>query len=156
MDDETTALPESQPTFSAPEQDESLRRQLLQELDRLIERVRSIAPDYVPPPFSPQNLVELVERNLRRFSPQISLGILSKLRSSLVEDLFDIDTWKGIWYMLNYSLDYQSDLLRRRLTGEYETDEWGYDAELLQAILPFFNFFFYLLAGGNERVRKCT
>jgi hypothetical protein len=42
--------------------------------------------------------------------------------------------------MLNYSLEYQADLFKRRVTGEYETDEWGLDWEYLNAVRPFFEF----------------
>jgi 1-acyl-sn-glycerol-3-phosphate acyltransferase len=56
--------------------------------------------------------------------------------------MLDLDTWRGIWYMVNYSLEYQADLLKRRLTGEYETDEWGLDMELVQAVAPFFTFLY--------------
>ena len=122
--------------------DEDLRRQLVDELDQLIERVKAASPGYSPPPFSPRRLLRLMSRNLERLSPELSLGILEKLRSGIGEDLFDIDTWKGIWYMLNYSLEYQSDILKRRLTGEYETDEWGLDMELLNAVQPFFQFMY--------------
>lgn len=123
--------------------DQNLHKQLMAELDRLIERVRERTPDYSPPPFSPRRLIQLVRENLKNFSPEISLGILEKLRRSVNEDLFDIDTWKGIWYMLNYSLDYQRDLLKRRLTGDYETDEWGLDMEVLDTVKPFFDFLYY-------------
>ncbi len=122
--------------------DEELRRQLVDELDQLIERVKAISPDYSPPPFSPRRLLRLISRNLHRFSPDLRLGVLEKLRSGIGEDLFDIDTWKGVWYMLNYSLEYQTDMLKRRLTGEYETDEWGLDMELLNAVQPFFQFMY--------------
>ena len=122
--------------------DEDLRRQLVDELDQLIERVKAASPGYSPPPFSPRRLLRLMSRNLERFSPELGLGILEKLRSGIGEDLFDIDTWKGIWYMLNYSLEYQADILKRRLTGEYETDEWGLDMELLNAVQPFFQFMY--------------
>ncbi|OGO36298.1 MAG: hypothetical protein A2W35_18015 [Chloroflexi bacterium RBG_16_57_11] len=44
--------------------------------------------------------------------------------------------------MVNYSLDYQTDMLKRRVRGEYETDEWGYDPEVLQAVTPFLNFMY--------------
>lgn len=75
-------------------------------------------------------------------SPDMQLGILEKLRSTISEDLFDMDTWRGIWYMVNYSLEYQTDILSRRLTGEYETDEWGLDQEFMDAIRPFFEFLY--------------
>lgn len=122
--------------------DEALRQQLIDELDRLVERVRVFDPDYQPPPFSPRRLIGLLEHNLRNFSPDMFQGIVEKLRSSLQNDLFDVDTWKGIWYMVNYTVEYQGDMLKRRLSGEYETDEWGFDSELLQVFAPFFNFMY--------------
>lgn len=122
--------------------DEQMRRRLIAELDAMIERLQAITPEYVPPAFSPQRMLELVEKNLSRLSPEMGLALLEKLRSSISDDLLDVDTWKGIWYMVNYSLVYQTDLLKRRLRGEYETDEWGYDPEVLQAVLPFMNFMY--------------
>jgi 1-acyl-sn-glycerol-3-phosphate acyltransferase len=122
--------------------DEQLRSRLGEELDRLIERLHVVRPEYAPPPFSPQRLIELIESNLGRFSPETALDILQKLRETINADMLDLDTWRGIWYMVNYSLQYQTDLLKRRFTGEYETDEWGLDRELLDAALPFFDFMY--------------
>lgn len=122
--------------------DESLRQQLMAELDKLIERVRAMTPEYTPPPFSPTRLLKLIEQNLGTFSPELRLGLLEKLRAAVGSDLFDLDTWKGVWYMVNYSLEYQGDLLRRRMQGEYETDEWGLDMEVLEAVKPFFDFMY--------------
>jgi 1-acyl-sn-glycerol-3-phosphate acyltransferase len=119
-----------------------LRRRLIEELDHLVERLQALTPDYAPPPFTPLGLIELLANNLGRFSPQMGLSILEKLRTGISEDLFDVDTWKGAWYMINYSVEYQSDILKRRLTGEYETDEWGLDMEFLQAVEPFLNFMY--------------
>lgn len=122
--------------------DASLRQQLAKELDNLILRVRKMSPEYLPPPFSPRRLIQLIEENLQNFSPEIRLGILEKLRNAIGEDLFDIDTWKGVWYMLNYSLEYQTDWLKRRLTGEFETDDWGLDMEVVDLVKPFFDFMY--------------
>lgn len=122
--------------------DEELRQELMDELDELIERVRKINPEYSPPPFSPRSLIELLQENLRMLSPDMQLGVLEKMRSTISEDLFDVDTWRGIWYMVNYSLEYQKDILNRRLTGDYETDEWGLDQEFMDAIRPFFEFLY--------------
>ncbi len=121
---------------------EELRLQLAQELDKLIERVQTMTPGYTPPPFSASRLIRLIEENIEKLSPDFRIGLLDKLRGSIASDLFDLDTWKGVWYMLNYSLEYQSDILKRRFTGEYETDEWGYDPEYQQAIIPFFEFLY--------------
>lgn len=131
-----------EPSAGSAIPDRDIREELIHELDSLIERIRKLAPEYTPPPFSPARLLELFEKNLSKISPDIGLGILQKLRSSISADLLDVDTWKGIWYMLNYSLEYQGDILKRRLTGEYETDEWGFDQEYLNAVLPFFEFMY--------------
>jgi 1-acyl-sn-glycerol-3-phosphate acyltransferase len=149
----TQALPEAEdmphePFSVAPDEpheevpDETLRRRLAEELDRLIERLQHVQPGYAPPPFSPQKMVELVQKNLGKLSPDMALAVLEKLRSTVSDDLLDMDTWRGIWYMMNYSLEYQKDLLKRRLSGEYETDEWGYDPEIQQVVQPFFDFMY--------------
>jgi 1-acyl-sn-glycerol-3-phosphate acyltransferase len=122
--------------------DAQMRQRLIEELDKLVERLKEISPDYTPPPFNPQGLVGMIEKNLGRFSPEMGLAVIDKLRSSINQDLLDMDTWRGIWYMVNYSIEYQTDFLKRRLTGEYETDEWGFDQEFLQVIYPFFNFMY--------------
>jgi 1-acyl-sn-glycerol-3-phosphate acyltransferase len=122
--------------------DDDQRSSLLNELEVLLEKVRKISPDYEPPPFTPSRLLKFLEINLDQLSPEILLQILQKLKSAITDDLFDLDTWKGIWYMLNYSFEYQTDLLKRRMTGEYETDEWGLDQEFLDAIRPFFEFMY--------------
>jgi 1-acyl-sn-glycerol-3-phosphate acyltransferase len=44
--------------------------------------------------------------------------------------------------MLNYAGEYQVDILKRRMTGEYETDAWGLDREFLDTIRPFFDFMY--------------
>ena len=123
-----------------PGEDE--RKQLASELDALIERIKALAPGYVPPPFSPQGLLKLIEENLDKLKPELRLGLLEHLRSAINQDLFDVDTWKGVWYMLNYTLQYQTDFLKRRMTGEYETDEWGFDQEFFERIRPFFEFMY--------------
>jgi 1-acyl-sn-glycerol-3-phosphate acyltransferase len=122
--------------------DEELRQRLASELDRLVERLQEMNPDYTPPPFSAQRLVDVVGRNMRNFSPGMLQRIREKMMSGIASDLLDMDTWKGIWYMLNYSMEYQTDILKRRLHGEYETDEWGYDPELFQTFEPFLNFMY--------------
>jgi 1-acyl-sn-glycerol-3-phosphate acyltransferase len=122
--------------------DRELRERLIVELDDLIARIQAIDPEYSPPPFSPKNMVNLMGKQTDRFSPRLRLRILERLRSSINEDLMDIETWKGMWYMVNYTLEYQSDILKRRLKGEYETDEWGLDWEFVEAARPFLDFMY--------------
>ncbi len=89
--------------------------------------------------FSPMALFDLIRDNRNKFSPEALSRILEKLRETVGEDFFDVDTWKGVWYMLNYSLEYQADNLKRRMSGDYETDEWGLDQDVVNAAEPILN-----------------
>jgi 1-acyl-sn-glycerol-3-phosphate acyltransferase len=122
--------------------DPSLRRQLVKELEELIGRLGGLHPGYAPASFSPQGLLQLLEEGADRLPSGLRLGILDKLKDTLGEDLLDVDTWKGMWYVLNSSLQSQADVVKRRVTGEYETDEWGLDREFLDAVRPFFEFMY--------------
>ena len=136
--------PEPVPRASEPLSDEELRLQLMAELDELIKRVQTLSPEYEPPAFTPQRMVEVMDEQADSMSPGFSLGILERLRKSINKDLLDAETWKGMWYMVNYTLEYQSDIVRRRVKGDYETDEWGLDWEYLEAVRPFLDFMYKL------------
>jgi len=118
------------------------RQEFALELDELIDQVKSASPEYSPPPFSPQGLMDLLKKNMGQFSPEVGLQLVERLRSTVSEDLLDMDTWRGVWYVLNYSLESQADLFKRRVSGEYETDEWGFDQEALDMVKPFFDFMY--------------
>jgi 1-acyl-sn-glycerol-3-phosphate acyltransferase len=122
--------------------DENLRQQMAHEIDNLIDRMKARTPGYMPPPFTMRRLIELFEENLDKLSPEVGLGLLERLRQTVTQDLFDIETWKGIWYLLNYTLQYQAGVLKRRMTGEYEVDPWGLDWEYLDTIRPFLEFMY--------------
>lgn len=122
--------------------DEALRQKLAAELDNLIGRMKELDPHYTPPPFSPQGFVSFIEKSVAHLAPGLRLEVLEKIRSTLTEDVFDLETWKGLWYLVNYNVKYQLDFVKRRFTGEYETDEWGLDWELVDVIRPFFDFLY--------------
>jgi 1-acyl-sn-glycerol-3-phosphate acyltransferase len=130
------------PEASSEASDEELRRQLIADLDEMTKRVQALTPDYEPPPFSVKGLVALIEKLLSRFPKDVQLGVLQRLRGALSRDVFDADVWKGLWYLLNYTMQYNVDLVKRRFTGEYETDGWGLDWEFVDVVRPFFNFLY--------------
>jgi 1-acyl-sn-glycerol-3-phosphate acyltransferase len=136
--------------------DEELRRQLIAELDELAQRLQALKSDLTPPPLSPEGMLARLKRDLGRFSPDLGQATFENLRSTISQDLFDPDTWKGAWYVLNYSLERHADLLKRRLTGAYETDEWGMDMEVVEAVEPFLRFmyktYWRVEASGLEHV----
>jgi 1-acyl-sn-glycerol-3-phosphate acyltransferase len=121
---------------------EEQRQQLIGELDDLIQRLRAFAPEYDPPPFSPDGMTDLVEESVQEYPKEVQRDILQRLRTAINEQWFDPETWKGIWYMLNYTVQYNANLVKRRFTGEYDTDEWGVDWEFLDVVRPFFAFLY--------------
>jgi len=121
---------------------EEMRQKLMAELERLLRRLRAFAPDYEPSRFSPQRLVALVEEGMKKWPEDLQVDVVERLRDAIDEAWFDPETWKGIWYMVNYTGQYNADLIKRRFRGEYDTDEWGVDWEFLDAVRPFFTFLY--------------
>lgn len=52
------------------------------------------------------------------------------------------DLWRGAWYVATYLLAAQTGGLRRRLTGEYEIDDYGRDQGFIDVLLPTMQFFY--------------
>jgi hypothetical protein len=49
--------------------------------------------------------------------------VMNMLEGSSPRDFMDVDTWKGIWYIVNYSLKYEMDEMRKRITGQTDEDD---------------------------------
>ncbi|MFN8596163.1 MAG: lysophospholipid acyltransferase family protein [Anaerolineae bacterium] len=130
---EEPSEPAAEPQPDVP--DESLKEMFFKEFNALVERLRQIQPGYNPPPFAPEGLAAAVSQ----IAPE---GMLDKVKKFVSEDMFDADTWKGMWYMLSSSVQMQAGVVQRRLTGEYDTDEWGLDQEYFEAVRPFFEFLY--------------
>lgn len=119
----TKAAPAPQPSVPAAKNQAASHPQfneLIVELDKLVSDLRAQIPEYAPPPFSPHALVALLKENLHRFTPEMQLDIVSQLKSNLEgttpQDLVDPETWKGMWYILNYSMQLQSKAISERLS----------------------------------------
>ena len=125
-----------------PVTDEETRRQLLAELEALRQQVQALTPDYQPPPFSPRRLMAFIGDTLSKYPKEVQISVLERLRGALSQDAFDPEVWQGVWYMLNYSVQYNVDLVKRRFTGDYDTDEWGLDWEWIDLVRPLLNFLY--------------
>jgi hypothetical protein len=78
----------------------------------------------VPEPIQPGRLWQLGKSGLDRLMPDFAKQILSTFQGATREDLMDPDTWKGVWYMITYSLQFQAEQLKQRLiAGEPESQE---------------------------------
>lgn len=72
----------------------------------------------VPEPLQPGRLWQLGKSGLDRLMPDFAKQILSTFQGATREDLMDPDTWKGVWYMVTYSLQFQAEQLKQRLSAE--------------------------------------
>lgn len=81
-------------------------QQLAAELNELAEELRRFSPEFSPPPYSPQALRNLLNQILERLAPGERMEILNNIRSTIegvsIDDLKDVETWKGLWFTLNY------------------------------------------------------
>lgn len=123
-------------------EERDLQFYLRQALNESIGRIQKLAPDYVPPPFTPARMRSLAGRVLKEAAPYLPTDRVRKIQDQIGGDLLDVETWKGLWYVFSYSVQYQLDFLKRRFTGEYEVDEWGMDWEFIEAVRPLFNFLY--------------
>lgn len=85
------------------------------------DRVTGTINHVVPEPVQPARLWQWGKKSLDRITPDIAKQIVSTFEGATREDLLDLDTWKGIAYMINYSIQFQAEQLKQRLTGETDT-----------------------------------
>lgn len=83
------------------------------------ERMNETLPD----PLKPDTLINFVKKNIDRFAPSVAKDILANFEGATKEDFLDPDTWKGVWYMLDYSMKFQMEQMKNKLTGESGDDE---------------------------------
>ena len=151
------APPEPDPEADfTPEEIRQLRTELTRELNDLVERLRELQPDYEPPALPGRRVRGLFSRLRPGMPAALEKQLIELFGENYQEEILNPETWKGLWYMVNYTMQYQADFFKRHLTGEYETDEWGLDWEFVEIILPFFEFLYYkyfrVTATGLENV----
>jgi 1-acyl-sn-glycerol-3-phosphate acyltransferase len=132
------AAPEPLGSGAALESDvpvEQLQQQLVQELNNLVARLKELSPALIPAQIpGAQQVLDTVQEVVGKSN-------FEKIRS-VAGDLIDPATWKGAWFILNSTVQFQTETVKRRLHGEYETDEWGFDPEVMDAVAPFFEFLY--------------
>ena len=83
-------------------------------------KTRDMLNEQLPDPLKPDTLLGLFMGGIDRITPETAKEILASFEGATREDLLDPETWKGVWYMLNYSLQFQAEQLRQRISGEPE------------------------------------
>jgi len=87
-------------------------------------------------------LLRLVGENMRRMTDQQVERVNQILRNIDLKDYLDPDFWKGIGMVLRYQIDEQVGFIKRRLNGEYSTDPFGMDPEVIAVVRPFLRFMY--------------
>ena len=97
-------------------------RELVAELNALADELQARVPAFNPPPFSPEGLLRLLRDNIDRMTPDMRLGLLRDLQANVQgaspRDFFDPDTWKGLWFLLNYTWQTEASALKDTLAAQ--------------------------------------
>jgi 1-acyl-sn-glycerol-3-phosphate acyltransferase len=100
--------------------------------------------------------IRLIRENLRRMGPEAFKRAAALIRDNISSDYLDPDFWRGISMVLRYQVDETVALIQRRMRGEYSTDEFGMDMELIDLVRPFSAFlyrtYWRVTASGLEQV----
>ena len=99
------AVEEKAAPETAPAKSEDLQadlQDLVEELNELASELKQIAPQFQPPPYTPQRMKNLLAENLDRFAPETVKGLQESLEGTTIEDFKDFETWKGVWFTINY------------------------------------------------------
>ncbi|MFQ5399796.1 MAG: hypothetical protein ACE5E7_09385 [Anaerolineae bacterium] len=88
---------------------------LVDELDVLVSQLKGTMPAGSASPYSPLTLLKALRDNLDVLAPEVQLGILQSFEGMTREDLLDIDTWKGLAYMMSYSARFQANQTREKM-----------------------------------------
>jgi len=122
---------------------EEWRENARDELRRVSEQIESNGePDQTLRPMNQDQVVEALNSRLDRLSPELRQMVVGRLQELLDSEWLDVQTWQGIAYVLQIAAETQIDVFKRRLTGDYEVDAWGYDPEFTDYLLPVAGFFF--------------
>ncbi len=91
--------------------------------DQMRGKVSETINQVVPEPIQPGRLWQLGKSSLDRVTPEFAKQLLSTFQGASREDLLDPNTWKGVWYMITYSMQFQAEQLKQRLSAAEESNE---------------------------------
>ncbi len=87
-------------------------------------------------------VLRLVGENLARTTAENANRALAVLRENVSSDYLDPDFWRGIGMVLQYQVEEVKGLVQRRVRGEYTTDQFGLDSEVVELLRPFASFLY--------------
>lgn len=87
-------------------------------------------------------VVRLIGENLQRMTAAQIERVNSMLQGVDLRDYLDPDFWRGIGMVLRYQIDEQVQFIQRRLRGDYSTDPFGMDRDIIEVARPFLTFMY--------------
>ena len=140
---EEAAVPEAEEsetkTQESHEEPSTQVGRLLAELDDLVDALRNFVPDAKQTPYSPLRMLTLVRSSISRYTPDVQISVLEQFEDMTREDLMDLDTWKGLAYMIAYSAQFQAVQTKDKL-----------NEQLPEPIKP--DSIFAMFKGGLDRI----
>lgn len=88
------------------------------------------------------SVLRLIRENLVRMRPEALQRVVTLIRQNVSSDYLDPDFWRGISMVLRYQVDEVVAMIQRRRRGEYSTDDFGMDTELVDLVRPFGTFMY--------------
>ncbi len=86
--------------------------------------------------------LKLISENLQRMTEEQVEKVNQMLHGIDLKDYLDPGFWQGIGMVLRYQIDEQVNFIKRRLNGQYVTDPYGMDRELIEVVRPFLSFMY--------------
>lgn len=83
--------------------------------EQVRDRVNHTINEVVPEPVQPARLWQISRQAVDKITPDVVKQIAGTFEGATREDLLDPDTWKGVWYMLSYSIQFQAEQWKQRL-----------------------------------------
>ena len=94
--------------LAAAEAERAKMQTMAAELNRVAAEIAARDKSFRPPPYSPQALAALIRSSKDRLAAFLPVDFLREIAHNLEgtkpEDLADPETWKGLWYILTYTL----------------------------------------------------
>jgi 1-acyl-sn-glycerol-3-phosphate acyltransferase len=144
------------PAEAAPA--ERARSAAIDAIEELEVEIRNQAGDQTEERDVAADALRLIRENLMRMAPEPLQQAARLIRENLSSDYFDPDFWRGLGMVLRYQAEATAELIQRRVRGEYTTDPYGMDLELIEVIRPFLGFMYRrwwrVTADGLEHVPR--
>lgn len=126
----------------AVEDARAARAALAAEVEEIEVEIRNRAGGSSGPGDIAVGLLRLIRENIESGVNQSIEPIARQVRENLSSDYLDPDFWRGIGMVLQYQIDEARGFIQRRMRGEYSTDAYGMDQEIVDIVRPFTTFLY--------------